>query len=605
MAPRSPLEDPRASTPPNFLGYLNPEAVLREQVHSVHERGKSTNSPIVPSIGQWVDGHEDGRQANLSVQPGASTSRLNETSPQTTQEVNVQKAHQAYLEAVGVSIVPPRKHQDALLEIYLAYVQPLLPIVDRNLFSARYAEGTEPRMLMQAICIVASKHASATPHLCLGDEPRLLSPREFSQRLYNAVITGLEAKLEKNRVVLIQVLALISLHCEGPDGAEQASMHLAQAIHHAHTFGLQFGHQWKNQRSDSLVNLEDLFWCLWSLDKINACTNGRPLIMHDRDNSLTKLPTDPEKRSSPFGVWLQISEMLDKVIDYYRPGRSVEETGWEGNDFLGFEEMVGDGEDKLEGPIMNLLSLYHHTMCMASHKSLSINDPVKSTPSYVRQSLSATRVISLLNAEPPELLPPLPLVPYALSVALSVVYRHFRQRRLKVHINRATDELKQCVILLNRLRNAWWSAGTMADLGIAVLNNADRNTRTANTPATVADHAHAHHSETKVEPPAVVPQQPPPGSSQWQPIDSSIDPRLQNQTPTPMTSLLNSLPTPTPGQHPTSSERADRAPLPSFDFSEASPDWLNFDAAFENFEGLLGSSGADLSNELFKPLNYE
>jgi hypothetical protein len=42
-----------------------------------------------------------------------------------------------------------------------------------------------------------------------------------------------------------------------------------------------------------------------------------------------------------------------------------------------------------------------------------------------------------------------------------------------------------------------------------------------------------------------------------------------------------------------------------FDFSDASPDWLNFDAAFENFEGLLGSSGADLSNELFRPLHYE
>jgi len=212
----------------------------------------------------------------------------------------------------------------------------------------------ESRILMQAICIVASKHADAGGFLYLGDDPRKMGPREFSHRLYNAVIAGIEAKLEKNRVVLIQVLALISLHCEGPDGAEQASMHLAQAIHHAHTFGLQFGHQWKNQKSEDQENLEDLFWCLWSLDKINACMNGRPLIMHDRDNSLTKLPTDPEKRSSPFGVWLQISEMLDKVIDYYRPGRSAEETGWEGDDFLGFEEMVGDGEDKLEGPIMSV-----------------------------------------------------------------------------------------------------------------------------------------------------------------------------------------------------------------------------------------------------------
>ena len=212
-------------------------------------------------------------------------------------------------------------------------------------------------MLLQAICIVASKHADAAKVLCLRDDSQPLSPRDFSQTLYNAVIVGIEAKLEKNRVVLIQVLALVSLHCEGPDGAEQASMHLAQAIHHAHTFGLQFGHQWKNQISESQGNMEDVFWCLWSLDKINACMNGRPLLMHDRDNSLRQLPTDPEKRSSPFGIWLQISEMLDKVIDYYRPGsRSAEETGWEGDDFLGFEEMVGDGEDKLDGPIMSELA---------------------------------------------------------------------------------------------------------------------------------------------------------------------------------------------------------------------------------------------------------
>ncbi|KAF2262779.1 hypothetical protein CC78DRAFT_569513 [Lojkania enalia] len=602
MPPHSPQEDPRAQTPPNFLGYLNPEAVLREQVHPVHERGKSSHSPSIPAIGQWIEGHENTR---VTTQPGSVSGRLNETSPQTTREATVQNALQSYLDAVGVSILPPRQHQGVLLNIYFTYVHPLLPIVDKDLFSARYAEGTEPRMLMQAICIVASKHADAAPHLIFGDDSKSLSPREFSQRLYTAVIAGIEAKLEKNRVVLIQVLALISLHCEGPDGAEQASMHLAQAIHHAHTFGLQFGHQWKNQKSDSQENLEDLFWCLWSLDKLNACMNGRPLLMHDRDNSLNKLPTDPEKRSSPFGVWLQIAEMLDKVIDYYRPGRSAEETGWEGDDFLGFEEMVGDGEDKLDGPIMTLLSLFHHTMCMASHKSLSINDPVKSTPSYVRQSLSATRVISLLNAEPPEYLPPLPLVPYALSVALSVVYRHFRQRRLKVHINRATDELKQCVVLLNRLRNAWWTAGTMADLGIAVLNNADRNTRTANTPATIADPTHPQTLEPKPERPSQTAQQPLPGSAQWQQIDSSIDPRLQNPPATPMSSILNLPPAPTPGQHPTSSERVERAPLATFDFSEASQDWMSFDAAFENFEGLLGSSGAELSNDLFRPLNYE
>lgn len=257
-------------------------------------------------------------------------------------------------------------------------------------------------------------------------------------------------------------------------------------------------------------------------------------------------------------------------------------------------------------------------MCMASHKSLSINAPVKSTPSYVRQSLSATRVIHLLNAESPELLPPLPIVPYALGVALSVVYRHFRSRRLKVHVNRATEELKQCVRLLDRLRNAWWSAGTTADLGRAVLSNAaGRSTNAVNTPVPVP--AELRRMEPKTETPAPQSshgqqqQHQTNFASHWpQNPETPIDPRLQqqqhqHQSHTPMTNLLNPIAAPTPGQHPTSSERADRAPMPpaAFGFAEQSPDWLNFDAAFENFEGLLGSSGADLSNELFKPLNYE
>ena len=36
-----------------------------------------------------------------------------------------------------------------------------------------------------------------------------------------------------------------------------------------------------------------------------------------------------------------------------------------------------------------------------------------------------------------------------------------------------------------------------------------------------------------------------------------------------------------------------------------SPDWLNFDTAFENFDAVLGSSGADVSYELLKPFNFD
>lgn len=593
LTPQSPDENARSTTPPNFLGYLSPEAVLRERIH---ERGQAAGSQRVP-VGQWLQGREDEKDPIVGTESGALATPLTQTSPRLSQSSTVQQALQAYLDAVGVSIIPPRQHQDGLLSIYLEYVQPLLPILDQKIFQARYAQRTEPLVLIQAVCIVASKHEKARPHLILPDEPRLLSPREFSKRLYHSIITAIEAKMETNRIVLIQALALLSLHCEGPDGAEQASMHLAQAIHHAHTFGLQFGHQWKHSRDSSMENLENLFWCLWSLDKINACINGRPLIMHDRDNGLARLPTDPERLQSPFGVWLQIAEMLDRVIDFYRPGVDPALTGWE-DDFLGFEELVDDREDRLNGPMITILALFHHAVAMASHKSLSINDPIRSTPSYIRQSLSATRVISILSTEPPENLPPLPIIPYALSLAMSVVYRHFRQRKLQMHKNRAKEELNSCVMLLNRLRTSWWSAGAMADLGRAALSNADRSDRpkSAQTPD--------GNDYVKATSASLVQNS---SKSRQTTIDSVIDPRLQRQQSTTSPQLnfdLDTLPQ-MPGQHPISSERVEQTPLNEFAFSEPSSNWLSFDNAFENIDTLLGSAGADLSNELLKPFNYE
>ncbi|KAF2814463.1 uncharacterized protein BDZ99DRAFT_410999 [Mytilinidion resinicola] len=595
-SPQIPLENVRPATPPSFVGYLNPEAVLREEIHA---RGQPPAAHCVP-LGQWVQGRENEREPEFGSRPGPPDTPINDTSLPSSKSVVIQAALQNYLDAIGVSIVPNRENQQALLRIYFTYVQPLLPILDEKLFLARYANDTESRTLLQAIFIVASKHVEARPHLILSDDPRLLNPREFSQRLYTSVVTSIEAKLETNRIVLVQVLALISLHCEGPDGAEESSMHLAQAIHHAHTFGLHFGRQWKHTRDEHSDSHNDIFWCLWSLDKINACINGRPLIMNDADNGLTKIPTemDKEKRQSPFGVWLQISKMLDKVIDFYRPGVDPAVTGWEDDDFLGFEELVGDGEDRLEGPMITLLSLFHHSMAMASHKSLSINDPVRATGSNVRQSLSATRVISILTSEPPESLPPLPIVPYALSLAMSVVYRHWRQRRLKMHRNRAKEELKQCVKILNRLRTAWWSAGAMADLGMAALSNDERNSSRPRSIQPSTGSAQKSNA-TSANPASSASNQ------QQTHSNHSVDSRLNNSAPTPLMNYNMNTPVQMPGQHPISSERAEQFPMNDFDFTDSSPDWLNFDTAFENFDTLLGSSGADLSNELFKPFNYE
>lgn len=289
------------------------------------------------------------------------------------------------------------------------------------------------------------------------------------------------------------------------------------------------------------------------------------------------------------------------------------------------------------------LELFYHAVAMVSHKSHSINDPVRATASYVRQSLSAVRVISILSTESPDDLPPLPIVPYALSLAMSVAYRHFRQSKLERHKNRGKEDMKTCCQLLDRLRTSWWSAGAMADLGKAALSKADRKAEAkVDSPAGGSGF---EGTKTAQRASVMTPYQG--GSSYIPPSSQSIAPPYADvtannvgtsttQTTYTRTNSMGTASTATyhspevslglvlPGQHPISRERGGQCgpngeqrhagppPSASLDGSFAvvedlteSPDWLNFDNAFENIDTLLGSSGADLSNELLKPFNHE
>ena len=89
---------------------------------------------------------------------------------------------------------------------------------------------------------------------------------------------------------------------------------------------------------DSLPNL---FWCLWTLDKMHACLGGRPVLLADRDIGIERPDVNAKKSRSGFGVWFSISDLLSTVISLYRPSADDSTTGWE-DGFPTFEELVGD-----------------------------------------------------------------------------------------------------------------------------------------------------------------------------------------------------------------------------------------------------------------------
>jgi hypothetical protein len=147
----------------------------------------------------------------------------------------------------------------------------------------------------------------------------------------------MDAGLEPDRYTRIRVLALMSLHCEGYEGAEAASLHLCEAIHQAQTVGLHLNRPGR-ECGDTL---SELFWCLWTLDKMHASLGGRPVILADRDIGIEKPGLQVQLGSrAAFKVWFAVSELLATVISFYRPSAGVT-SGWE-EGFPAFEDIVGE-----------------------------------------------------------------------------------------------------------------------------------------------------------------------------------------------------------------------------------------------------------------------
>jgi hypothetical protein len=188
-------------------------------------------------------------------------------------------------------------------------------LLDEESFQVQFREGSVSPHLLQAICLAASKEPDAEPLLRIANRSGTLPLRKFSNLLYEDLSHAIALQKERQRVTLIQILAIASLHASGPKSFEDASMYLAQAIHHAHTVGL---HLLKCAPSESEKPLVALFWCLWSLDRWNAAIHGRPLVINDRD--LGQQLTDViHLFGSPFRLWLSLASTMGEVMVVYRP----------------------------------------------------------------------------------------------------------------------------------------------------------------------------------------------------------------------------------------------------------------------------------------------
>lgn len=312
--------------PIRFVGDTNPESILTEL------SSRPQGAQRISRVGTWVE-QPRALQDELPVEDHGFQPKSGDKTP-----VNVEKygkseggrrtltGHQRnYLQAVGAFRVLPKATQDALVTTYIACHDGLLPIIDGLKLLKDYTNGRCSIFLIQAICLVTCKTQEAPPYLRLYDDGPLLDPIPFARSLHTGLDAAMKADLEPDRITKIQILTLMHLHNDGPGGIEDSSLHLALAIHDAWTAGL---HILTAGRTPSDQN-SMLWWTIWTLDKINACLGGRPIMIANRDIDIPRPPLEGGHKSQTINLWLRLGDLLDQVIEFYRPSADLDSTGWE------------------------------------------------------------------------------------------------------------------------------------------------------------------------------------------------------------------------------------------------------------------------------------
>ncbi|GAW16694.1 hypothetical protein ANO14919_061310 [Xylariales sp. No.14919] len=440
---------------PRFVGDLNPEARLIDDVDNITspEQAQDTSAD---KVGVWVRQHPyNACTPSDGVSPGQPASRDRDRD-------QLSFASNPYL---PISNLVRNDDILALTNLYFANVHPIIPLLNEHEFRQSLHRKEGPLALIYVVCLIAAKDNAAGPYLRilpLGENPVMV--RTFCTQMYTSAVSMISGSVKYERITLIRILALLSLHHEGFEGPEQASNHVAQAIQHAQTLALHL----HRPGADDL-EMRRTFWCLWTLDRLNAATNSRPCIISNYDVSAETL-TPGQSGYAAFDIWFRISKLLDTVIVLYRPTNPDTVTGIE-LEYAGFDQIVEEMQGwHLPKPTLATLRIFFLVTAILAFRLKTIKTLPGTTEARLRQQLSAILVIRFMK-DPDRLnsLHPIPVVVYAASLALSVSYQQFRYSRLLIEQEEGYQDFATACHILRVLQQKWSAADAMASLSHRVL----------------------------------------------------------------------------------------------------------------------------------------
>ncbi|KAG6247272.1 hypothetical protein E4U24_003243 [Claviceps purpurea] len=448
-----------------FVGDLNPEGMFLEATASVSAGAASKKG----DVGIW---HTASALGALGASGSQSLQFITARPPPMMDQFLLSFVRQHCL-----SCLPPPEDFARLQHAYIQKMHPIFPVIPIHKLE-NTLDHPSSIILRQLVCLAAAADPTLTEHFRLQNRgPGLLSAQIFSQTLSSSVRAVLETSLITERALHIQALIMLSLYTQ-PTCVEEADLPAqlgGRAIHHVQTLGLHL------ERCDAPRDeeLENLFCCAWALDRINAAEYGRPCLIHERDIGVD-LNAYIKKRPPCFRLFLSIVQWLDQVVELYRPGPSAEVSGFEKIAYIDLpvlEAMIIEAEAlKVPSSLLATIEAFYHAVIILSCRlprpgTKHAENTLPPPSANARRSLAAERIAC---AVPRDHLSPMPFVPYAISLALSVEYRKMRHSRLPMFRARAVSSFKRNCEMLRNYADHFWSANVVANLGERVLKEMER-----------------------------------------------------------------------------------------------------------------------------------
>ncbi|KAI1799420.1 hypothetical protein F4811DRAFT_106030 [Daldinia bambusicola] len=442
--------------PSRFVGDLSPEAILMEATSLCSTRDVSVRG----GLGIW-------QPQVLELDKEASP--LSSAAPS---RQAVQDMLRAYVRNHCLPCCPPSSDYAILRRIYFDKLDPIFPILGHH-STVRPEDEIKEKILQQIISLAAASDPEATRHLRLNLEGPVLSRHDFCTLLSDSIQTTIDAGLITDRIFLTRILAALSLYMQprNSDEADIPALLNSRAVHQMHTLGLQMASEESHANSQAT---RTLLCCLWALDRLNGAFYGRACLIHERDIGWN-LEDCIATQAPLFRLFLMVIGLLDKVIALYRPGNRKEK------EFIVelpiFEQMIIDaGAARAASSCLASLEIFYHSVAILSSQSPSENRstalPAPATNS--RRSLAADRITSIVGREFVGQLSYLPIIPYGVSLSLSVSYRKMRHSNIPMYRSRGKQSFMANTSLLKSMDDTFWTAKTTVAMAEQVLQEMDR-----------------------------------------------------------------------------------------------------------------------------------